>query len=534
MANSPIVSAHSAALDTESSSPVLSSAQERRNGRNNPILLEPFQTGVGVLPGRSAVHSTHPFARAKSPLASSEIPGGRWVQIAYVIFDMTLVVCNFVLAARLRALSTHWVVSGSYLPGHSLGFLLLYVPLIALFAHTQGLYRTERNRSRVNEGFAVAKSVSLGTVLVTASIYASGVHSMPRLIVWGGAVLNIVTLSGWRFWKRGIVERRLAAGVGVKNILIVGAGKVAREVAQYLNANRQLGLVVKGFLDQNPSRDPRVLGRIEDLCAVARAEFVDEVIVTVPSVRQVVRRVIFEARRNNLDIKIIPRLYEAVGQRATIDYMGEIPVMSLYREPVPALGSVVKRTLDILGSLFGLVVLMPLLVAIAIIIKWDSAGPAFYRCCRMGKKGKRFVCYKFRTMVTNADSLKDSLRHLNEREGAIFKISQDPRITHVGKVLRKYSLDELPQLWNVLRGDMSLVGPRPHPMDDYGQYGLQHMRRLDVTPGITGLWQVTARRDPSFERSVELDIEYIETWSLWMDFNILFKTVSAVLCGEGA
>jgi len=164
----------------------------------------------------------------------------------------------------------------------------------------------------------------------------------------------------------------------------------------------------------------------------------------------------------------------------------------------------------------------------------DSDGPALYRCRRMGKKGKGFVCYKFRTMIENADSLKDSLRHLNERDGAIFKISRDPRITRVGKVLRKYSLDELPQLWNVLRGDMSLVGPRPHPIDDYNKYGLEHLRRLDVTPGITGLWQVTARRNPSFEKSVALDVEYIENWSMWMDIGILFRTFSVVVGGSGA
>ena len=220
------------------------------------------------------------------------------------------------------------------------------------------------------------------------------------------------------------------------------------------------------------------------------------------------------------------------GQRATIDYLGEIPIMSLYREPVPAIGRVVKRALDVVGSLFGLSALSPLLLVIGAIIRWDSDGPVFYRCLRMGKKGKGFVCYKFRTMIENADSLKDSLRHLNERDGAIFKISRDPRITRVGKVLRKYSLDELPQLWNVLRGDMSLVGPRPHPMDDYNKYGLEHLRRLDVTPGITGLWQVTARRNPSFEKSVALDVEYIENWSMWMDLSILFRTVFRRSCGK--
>jgi exopolysaccharide biosynthesis polyprenyl glycosylphosphotransferase len=321
--------------------------------------------------------------------------------------------------------------------------------------------------------------------------------------------------------------------VGVKNVLIVGAGKVGRQFANYLDGNKNLGLVVKGFLDRDRSADARVLGGIEDLCRIARAEFVDEIIITMPARRELVKRVIYDARRSNLDIKIIPKLYEARGQRATIDYMGETPVMSLYREPVSAMGSFVKRLLDVIGSLVGLVVLSPLFAALAVSIRWDSAGPVFYRCHRLGKKGKAFVCYKFRTMKENADSLRDSLRHLNEREGAIFKINRDPRVTRVGRLLRKYSLDELPQLWNVLRGEMSLVGPRPHPIDDCKKYRLEHLRRLDITPGITGLWQVTARRSPSFEKSVALDIEYIEKWSMWMDFSILFKTVAAVISGNG-
>ena len=137
-------------------------------------------------------------------------------------------------------------------------------------------------------------------------------------------------------------------------------------------------------------------------------------------------------------------------------------------------------------------------------------------------------------MLQNADALKDSLGHLNEREGATFKIANDPRITRVGQFLRKYSLDELPQLWNVLKGDMSLVGPRPHPLDDYHKYDLEHLRRLDVTPGLTGLWQVTSRRDPSFERNVTLDLEYIEKWNLWVDIKILCRTLAVVIAGSGA
>jgi lipopolysaccharide/colanic/teichoic acid biosynthesis glycosyltransferase len=157
----------------------------------------------------------------------------------------------------------------------------------------------------------------------------------------------------------------------------------------------------------------------------------------------------------------------------------------------------------------------------------------FYRSQRVGKKGRIFTCYKLRTMVVNADGMKDGLRHRNERQGPFFKISDDPRVTRAGRVFRKYSLDELTQFWNVLKGDMSLVGPRPHPLDDYEQYDLDHLRRLEVRPGITGLWQVTARKDPSFQTSMNLDLEYIESWSFMLDLKILAKTLPAVLNGDG-
>jgi lipopolysaccharide/colanic/teichoic acid biosynthesis glycosyltransferase len=177
---------------------------------------------------------------------------------------------------------------------------------------------------------------------------------------------------------------------------------------------------------------------------------------------------------------------------------------------------------------------LPILLLIALAIRLDSPGPVLYCAPRMGRKGQAFRCYKFRTMVREADRFKERLRQSNQRQGAFFKIVRDPRVTRIGRVLRRYSLDELPQLWNVLRGDMSLVGPRPHPLDDFQRYHLEDLRRLDVLPGLTGLWQVTARCDPSFERNMELDLEYIEHWSWWYDMRILGRTLFVVFEGSGA
>src|SRR6266478_8074847 len=206
----------------------------------------------------------------------------------------------------------------------------------------------------------------------------------------------------------------------------------------------------------------------------------------------------------------------------------------LRARPILITGLLVKRIMDLLLSAIGVLLLWPFLFAIALAVKLESAGPVIYASLRAGKKGQEFVCYKFRTMVDGADGLKDFLRQFNERQDPFFKITDDPRVTRLGRFLRKYSLDELPQLWNVLKGDMSLVGPRPHPVDDYARYRPEDHRRLDVKPGITGLWQVIARTDPSFETCMTLDLEYVKNWSLMLDFRILMRTFPAVLAGEGS
>jgi lipopolysaccharide/colanic/teichoic acid biosynthesis glycosyltransferase len=194
---------------------------------------------------------------------------------------------------------------------------------------------------------------------------------------------------------------------------------------------------------------------------------------------------------------------------------------------------VLKRFVDAAASAIALVLLSPLIVVVALIIKMDSKGPVFYSSLRVGKKGKAFSCHKFRTMVENADALQASLGHLNERDKFLFKITNDPRMTRVGRYLRKFSIDEVPQFWNVLKGEMSLVGPRPAACSEYAHYTLDHLRRLDVTPGITGLWQVAARLDPSFDSYISLDKEYVNNWSLGLDCRILCKTVGTVLAGTG-
>jgi exopolysaccharide biosynthesis polyprenyl glycosylphosphotransferase len=275
------------------------------------------------------------------------------------------------------------------------------------------------------------------------------------------------------------------------------------------------------------------LGSVGDLRSIALGQFADQLFITLPADREMVKEIFLEARRLRLGLNVVPDLYDGLGWRAPIESIGGFPVIELHGEPIPVLGLATKRGIDLFGAVAMLLLTAPLLALAAMWIRCDSPGPVFYAAMRVGKKGKKFLCYKLRTMVEEADAQKDTLRKTNERNGPFFKMENDPRVTRSGRWLRKFSIDELPQLFNVLRGEMSLVGPRPHPVDDFERYTIEHLLRLDVKPGLTGLWQVTARRDPSFDTNMVLDLEYIENWSLWLDFRILMKTLPAVLQGEG-
>ena len=229
-------------------------------------------------------------------------------------------------------------------------------------------------------------------------------------------------------------------------------------------------------------------------------------------------------------VESIPQRWSRRIRRSFDDVVAEIAV-----QPRSQAHRIVKRMIDVLGSAIGLVVLSPLLLVLALMVKWSSAGPSLFAQERCGLGGRRFRVYKFRTMVKNAEARLAELNHLNEMKGPVFKIRCDPRITALGRVMRKLSLDELPQLWNVLRGDMSLVGPRPPIPDEVERYTPRHVQRLSVRPGITGLWQVSGRSDiADFERWVDLDLQYARTWSLWLDLRILLKTVIVVVRVRGA
>jgi exopolysaccharide biosynthesis polyprenyl glycosylphosphotransferase len=355
---------------------------------------------------------------------------------------------------------------------------------------------------------------------------------MRSMLTWITGIRRLGAVLAARWAGLESNQRGIRPRGGMRNVLIVGAGGLGQRLANYLEKHPETGRSVCGFLDDRRLAGKGVMGRTSDLAELARAAFVDEVILAAPHDRELTLRVLRTAQQLRLDVKMAPDLFGCEPMRET-ERIGDMPLISLHEERLPVAGLMLKRVLDVAGAGVALILLAPALAVLAMLVRLDSPGPAPYAALRAGRKGRAFRCYKFRTMVRDADGLKEKLRERNQRQGPFFKITDDPRITRVGRWLRRYSLDELPQLWNVLHGEMSLVGPRPHPLDDFSEYTIEHLPRLDVTPGMTGLWQVTARRDPSFQAGMKLDIEYIHRWSPGMDLRILLKTAGVVLRGSG-
>jgi exopolysaccharide biosynthesis polyprenyl glycosylphosphotransferase len=453
--------------------------------------------------------------------------------------DYALVVLNWILVAQIF-LQLHLVLqrvpvsSGVFFRWHDshtfVGIALLHGVLIHLLSRSDAAHLADsdlREQMRM-----LGRAVFWGTAVLSATLQLQGFSTSAAAAVWGAGLLHFGTLWGCRWAERNGYQSSLQVTRGTRNVLIVGAGAAGRRIAKHVLEHPEVDRAICGFLDDRKPLGNGVVGRTCDLMELARTGFVDEVILAPPQDAEVTQRVLRAARQLRLDVKMAPQLFGCEPE-GKLESLGNIPLISLHEEKLPVGGLLLKRTLDVAAAGTALVFLTPALALIAMAIKIGSSGPVLYKAARAGRKGRPFLCYKFRTMVQNADDLKEGLRERNQREGPFFKITGDPRITGIGRFLRRYSLDELPQLWNVVRGEMSMVGPRPHPLDDVSAYAIEHLSRLDVVPGITGLWQVTARRDPSFQTGMKLDIEYIHRWSLRMDLAILLRTAGAVLRGSG-
>jgi exopolysaccharide biosynthesis polyprenyl glycosylphosphotransferase len=417
-------------------------------------------------------------------------------------------------------------------------YLIFFGFFLVFFSRSYGLYGAIQNRSGLHEQRMTLQATLTAGLLLCGALYLTREIAFSRAVAILLVIFTGVLLSVRRAVWRNMVYRRYREGLETRNILIVGAGRVAHALRNHLESLQHLGFRFKGFVAlserEAESGDADVIGDMRNCLALARSLFVDEIFLSVPAEKKLVISLVEEARALGIDVRVVPDLYDGLAWNATVEYIGQFPTIPLHRRDFPIGAYLLKRALDITVSSIALLVAAPFMLLMAIAIRIDSDGPIFYKAARIGRKGRTFSCYKFRTMVVNADRMKADLAHMNERKGVLFKIVNDPRVTRVGRWLRKYSLDELPQFYNVLRGDMSMVGPRPPIASEVEQYDLAHLRRLDVLPGITGLWQVEARQDPSFDSYISLDTAYVENWSFWLDLKILARTVGVVFSGTGS
>ena len=402
-----------------------------------------------------------------------------------------------------------------------------------------GLYRSRALWTRRGEVAVVLRATLIQLVLTLSMLYVFKLPDVSRLlliVVFPSLAIATVAI---RMVMRQVLVFARDHGRNVRFMLILGANSRAEAFADLVECHPELGLVVIGHLkadaaDVGTVLSRPLLGMLDDLEQILHSQIVDEVAICLPfSMDEMIEQSAFlceqEGKVVRMPIAPVERVLTA-GRFESVDGVG---IYTLANGPDRAAGMMVKRVLDVAGSALLLVVLSPILALLAALVKLDSHGSALFRQERVGLHGRTFQVLKFRSMCSDAEDQLEDLKEHNRINGQAFKLDWDPRTTRIGRFLRRSSLDELPQLWNVLRGEMSLVGPRPPLPSEVAKYDVWHRRRLSMKPGMTGLWQVDGRNEREFDRWVETDLEYIDTWSLWLDFKIIARTVPAVLVGTG-
>ncbi|MCK4912825.1 MAG: sugar transferase [Candidatus Omnitrophica bacterium] len=459
----------------------------------------------------------------------------------YIVVDLIFIglICFYSYISRYNLLKDI-IASKAILPNfreYSFIFILWAVFLV-ISLNRRNLYITDRGLSIPKEIFRTIISVFWTGILMSGVIFFAKYQFFSRHIFLKSFLLLCFTLPTWRVIKRLLLRKLIAQGYSNKNVLIVGVGKIGKLVWQEIQRSPHLGLRVIGFLDDNGGQlkdGAAVIGKLTDFFRIAKKHFIDEVIITIPSEKKVISNLIEQAKGLRLGVKIVPENFEQALPMLEVSYLGMMPLLTYKERSFHPAEVALKRLFDFVVSLLFLTLLSPLFIIVAILVKLDSRGPMFYVQKRVGYRRKPFNFYKFRSMVKEAESLKTNLMDKNESKGnVIFKIKKDPRVTRIGKFLRKYSIDEFPQMFNVLKGDMSLVGPRPFPVEESQKLDSDHLERFMVRPGITGLAQIKGRSDLSFYHWGKWDLWYVSNWSFGLDFLILWKTIPVVFKAKGA
>jgi len=471
------------------------------------------------------------------------------------VADGLLLLLAFAAAYWLRyglELGRDVLAPESFLPISAFYPYMVSYALITLVAfQMRGLYRLPRGATWFDH-FRIATSASLiGVSALTLGALLLNPVLPSRLVfiyLWG---CTLVIFGLERFLSRWLRMQLWRRGINIRRAIVVGAGVAGQRIMKDIVERPELGYQLSGYVADSgdtPSspgwripvrgRDgnrPQRLGSLKDVQRIIGQQDLHEVIVALPATHHAqILSIIDNCRQYGVDFKLVPDLFEMRFNEVRIDALNGVPLIGVKDLALQGFNLLVKRVLDVLLTLAGIMVAALPMLVIAMLIKATSEGPVFFRQKRVGKGGREFTCVKFRTMRKDAEALLDELLKHNEADGPIFKMRDDPRLTSVGKWLRRTSLDELPQLWNIVKGEMSWVGPRPPTPQEVARYSEWHRKRLEVTPGLTGLWQVSGRSDLSFDEMVKLDLYYAENWSLAVDMMIILRTIPAVLKRKGA
>lgn len=468
--------------------------------------------------------------------------------------DLTVMALSLYAAIRLFAASSQWLSLQDILNVRPRlrdmlaagGILLGWIMLFQYF----GLYRQRYMsfmRFRPYHFIDMVKATALGTLLLLiGAAFLVGLEQITTWLVlkfW--VIVTLGTLLTREVLNFCLRELRLQ-GRNLRHLLIVGTNDRAQELAKMVKLHPELGYALRGFVDDDWKKDARpknldanIVAGLDGIDDYLRNNVVDEVVITLPlsTLYNEACRIVELCEKQGVVVHFVPGFgFLNLGSASMMfSTLQDEPIITIVPPAMSGWQLIGKRAMDIAGSVFLMIVLLPLLIVIPLLIKLSSPGPILFAQERLGLNKRKFRLLKFRTMVTNAEELQKTLEHLNEIDGPVFKIKNDPRITPIGKFLRQTSLDELPQLYNVFKGDMSLVGPRPLPLRDCAGFNQDwHRRRFSVRPGVTCLWQISGRSSITFEKWMELDMAYINQWSLWLDLKILAATVPAILKQRGA
>jgi exopolysaccharide biosynthesis polyprenyl glycosylphosphotransferase len=467
-------------------------------------------------------------------------------RLIFQIADAVTTLVSFAVAYYLWQLLvlSSWLRFGSDIVLNSAIYLLIGIASIiwVIIFWCYDAYSYQRFTSFSTEIKIILKTVLLGILLLLSLLFLIQPGYIPRTLVILFALVNCALLALEKLLLFMIAHFVRLRGHNRKTVLVIGTGDQTKRFMEAIAKNYSWGLDIIGFLDPSAANvgqeifGKKILGSFEDITTVLHAHQLDEVIFTVSTKRMAeIRNALEACEREGVPVLIVSDFLGKIAKTFRADIIYGLPIIGIRYATDPGPSLFVKRLMDIFISLLLLLIFSPVFLIIAIAIKVTSPGPVLYKLNVMGFNRKTFNIWKFRTMLVGAEKMKEQLIALNEIEGPVFKMKNDPRVTPLGRYLRKYSLDELPQLWSVLKGDLSLVGPRapgPHEVERFESW---QRRKLSIKPGLSCLWQINGRSEITrFDDWVKMDLEYIDNWSLWLDIKILWKTIPVVISGKGA